>query len=147
MKRQKHTPEEFTSIINGFRMQHQGEEFTSGEICKKLIELGFGKNVAYSIMLHSFPSTRVGNEVKYSLPKEPIHKSIIIGAIQKQRDNAREYARNRKCSQQPVASSLNSALEAVKAAGYRVSKPIFDYERFVKEQPEMVAKYTKYELI
>ena len=147
MKRQKHTPEEFTSILNGFRMQHQGEEFTSGEMCKKLVEIGFGKNVAYSIMLHSFPATRIGNEVRYTLPKEPIHKSIIIGAIQKQKENAKMYARNKKCPQQPVVSSLDSALAAVQAAGFRVSKPVFDYERFSKENPEMVVKYTKYELI
>lgn len=144
MKRKKYNSEELTSIINGFRMQHQGEEFTSGEICKKLVEIGFGKNVAYSIMLKSFPSTRVGNEVRYTLPKEPIHKSIIIGAIQKQRENAKVYARNKK---QPISNALDSALAAVQAAGYRVSKPVFDYERFSKENPGMVAKYTKYELI
>lgn len=143
-KREKHTPEEFTSIINGFRIQHQNETFTSGELCKKLVDLGFGKNVAYAIMRKSFPSTRVGNEVKYTLPKEPIHKSIIIASIQKQRENAKVYARNKK---QSTASTLDSALAAVQAAGYRISKPIFDYERFSKENPEMVAKYTKYELI
>lgn len=79
----------------------------------------------------------MGTTTVYEIPKEPIHKSIIIGAIQKQRDNAREYARNKKCSQQPVISSLDSALAAVQAAGYRVSKPIFDYERFAEEHSEM----------
>ena len=143
----KHSLEELTSIINGFRMQHQDDTFTSGELCKKLIELGFGKNVAYAIMLKAFPSTKMGQTVVYGIPKEPIHKSVIVGAIQKQRDHAREYAHNRKYSQQPVVSSLDSALAAVQAAGYRVSKPIFDYERFAKEHPEMVSKYTKYELI
>ena len=147
MKKEKHTPEEFTSIINGFRMQHQNDTFTSGELSKKLMDLGFGKNVAYAIMLKSFPSTKIGQTTVYEIPKEPIHKSVIVGAIQKQRDHAREYAHNRKCPQQSVVSSLDSALAAVQAAGYRVSKPIFDYERFAKEHPEMVAKYTKYELI
>lgn len=144
---EKHSSEELTSIINGFRIQNQGNTFTSGELCKKLIELGFGKNVAYAIMLKSFPSTKMGQTVVYGIPKEPIHKSVIVGAIQKQRDNAKEYARNRKCPQQPVVSNLDAALETIKAAGYRISKPIFDYERFAKEHPEMVAKYTKYELI
>lgn len=143
----KHSSDELTSIVNGFRMQHQDDTFTSGELCKKLMELGFGKNVAYAIMLKAFPSTKMGQTVVYGIPKEPIHKSVIIAAIQKQRDNAREYARNKKSPQQPVVSSLDSALAAVQAAGYRVSKPIFDYERFAKEHPEMVAKYTKYELI
>ena len=149
MKRQKKTPEEFTSILNGFRMQHQGEEFTSSELCKKLVELGFGKNVAYSIMLKSFPFVRVGNEVKYTLPKEPIHKSIVLGAIQKQRDLARGYAqeRKKKLSVASTVSTLDSALEAVKAAGYRISKPVFDHERFAKEHPEIAAQYIKYENI
>lgn len=143
----KHSLDELISIVNGFRMQHQDDTFTSGELCKKLMELGFGKNVAYAIMLKAFPSTKMGQTVVYGIPKEPIHKSVVIGAIQKQRDNAREYARNRKCPQQPVVSNLDAALETIKAAGYHVSKPIFDYERFAKEHPEMVAKYTKYELI
>lgn len=143
----KHSSDELTSIVNGFRMQHQDDTFTSGELCKKLMELGFGKNVAYAIMLKAFPSTKMGQTVVYGIPKEPIHKSVIITAIQKQRDHAREYARNKKSPQQPVVSNLDSALAAVQAAGYRVSKPIFDYERFAKEHPEMVAKYTKYELI
>ena len=147
MKGEKHSSDELTSIINGFRMQHQDDTFTSGELCKKLIELGFGKNVAYAIMLKAFPSTKMGQTVMYGIPKEPIHKSVVIAAIQKQREHAREYARNKKCPQQPVVSNLDSALAAVQAAGYRVSKPIFDYERFSKEHPEMVAKYTKYELI
>ena len=147
MQKEKHTPEEFTSIINGFRMKHQNDTFTSGELCKNLMELGFGKNVAYAIMLKAFPSAKIGQTTVYEIPKEPIHKSVIIGAIQKQRENAREYARNKKSPQQPVVSTLDSALAAVKAAGYHVSKPIFDYERFAKEYPEMVAKYTKYELI
>lgn len=147
MQREKHTPEEFTSIINGFRIQNQGNTFTSGELSKELMDLGFGKNVAYAIMLKSFPSIKMGQTTVYEIPKEPIHKSVIVGAIQKQRDHAKEYARNRKCPQQPVVSSLDSALEAIKAAGYHVSKPIFDYERFAQEHPEMVAKYTKYELI
>ena len=147
MKKQKHSPEEFTSIINGFRMQHQNDTFTSSELSKELMDLGFGKNVAYAIMLKSFPSTKIGQTTVYEIPKEPIHKSVVTAAIQKQREHAREYARNRKCPQQPVVSTLDSALAAVQAAGYRVSKPVFDYERFSKENPEMVAKYTKYELI
>lgn len=145
----KHSSDELTSIVNGFRMQHQDDTFTSGELCKKLIELGFGKNVAYAIMLKAFPSTKMGQTVVYGIPKEPIHKSVIIGAIQKQRDLARGYARERKkkLSVAPTVSALDSALEAVKAAGYRISKPVFDHERFAKEHPEIAAQYIKYENI
>lgn len=147
MKREKRTPEELSSIINGYRMQHQNDTFTSGELASNLVILGFSKNIAYRIM-KSFPSEKVGCSTIYQLPKEPINVNLIANCIKEEQKFMRDYNKRNHNSKKNKEIDVNSALKAVRAAGYQIRKIVgFDMERFSKENPEMYKKYLKYEII
>lgn len=147
MKREKRTPEELSSIINGYRMQHQNDTFTSGELASNLVILGFSKNIAYRIM-KSFLSEKVGCSTIYQLPKEPINVNLIANCIKEEQKFMRDYNKRNHNSKKNKEIDVNSALKAVRAAGYQIRKIVgFDMERFSKENPEMYKKYLKYEII
>ena len=148
MKRLSKTPEELSSIINGYRMQHQNETFTSGELASNLVILGFSKNIAYRIMKF-FPSEKVGCSTIYQLPKEPINVNLIANCIKDEKKFMNDYYNKRiHNSRKKKEVDVNVALEAVRAAGYQIRKIVgFDMERFSKENPEMYRKYLKYEIV
>lgn len=141
------TVEELTKILNEFRTSHLNKTFTSSELVKELMSVGFGKNVAYYVIKKSFPFEKMGSTVLYTCPKEPVLKGIVVGAIQKQRDNANMYHRRKK---EGVKNELSEqeALKVLAGKGYQIHRCVgFDVDRFKKENPELYNKYLKYELI
>jgi hypothetical protein len=147
MKKPTRTPEELSSIINGFRMKYQNDAFTSSELASNLVILGFSKNIAYRIM-KSFPSKKVGCSTIYQLPKEHINVDLIANCIKEEQKFMRDYNKRNYSSKKNKEIDVNSALKAVRAAGYQIRKIVgFDMEKFSKENPEMYKKYLKYEII
>ena len=147
MKKIRKTEEELWEALNTFRMSHINKTFTSSEIIKELMNLGFGKNVAYNIIKKSFPFERMGNIVLYTCPKESIYKNIVIGAIQKQRDDANNYHKRKKENIQKELSE-QEALKVLSSRGYQIRKCVgFDVDRFKRENPELYLKYLKYETV
>ena len=138
--------EEKTKALNEFRMNSQNRVFTRPELVDELKKLGFNSSIIGGI-IPKFPFEVMGNSKLYSVPREPIHKSIISGVYQKFIDYKKKSV-NKTKSQKENALSEEQALSILSAKGYQIRKCIgFDLERFQKENPVLYRKYLKYEVV
>ena len=137
--------EELTKKLNEFRMSHLNKTFLSSELNEKLIELGFNKSAAGAISNKCFPYERLGKQRLYSMPKDPIHKGLVIGVYQKNRSYALKSYHSKKESMNDKMNE-EEALQLLSSKGYQIRKCVgFDLEKFKNENPILYKKYLKYE--
>ena len=142
--RTKVNTEALTQSLNEFRMSSLGKTFTTEQLKSKLMSLGFNKNTACYIMQHYFPFEKMGNSRLYEVPKDPIHKSILVTIYKKQREYRKEHS-NSICN---ADNPEEEALKLLASKGYEIRRCVgFDIERFASENPVLYRKYLKYETI
>lgn len=69
--------DELVKKINEFRMSNLKKTFTRDELYESLYKLGFNKVLCH-YMMKNFPFEKMGTSKLYGIPKDPIHKSVII---------------------------------------------------------------------
>ena len=137
--------EELTRRLNEFRMSNLNKTFLSSELNKELVQLGFNKGTAGMICNKCFPYEKLGNQRLYSIPKDPIHKGLVVSVYQKNRDYASKSYHSKK---ETVNNKINEedALKLLSSKGYQIRKCVgFDLEKFRLENPVLYKKYLKYE--
>ena len=137
---------ELTGKLNKFRIENTDRIFTSEQLINDLKELGFNKHIAIAIC-SILPKEKVGRNKLYQFPKTPIHVSEVQALFNRMNSYNKKHYEKVSGKISSNNDSIDVALATVQAAGFRVSKPVFDFERFKREQPEMLALYTRYEVI
>jgi Holliday junction resolvasome RuvABC DNA-binding subunit len=133
--------------LNEFRMANLNKSFTGAELNEALVALGFKSYDASRIAQKCFPFEYMGKNRLYEVPKEPIHKSILISINNKATESVKKCQAFHKAKVQ-MELTEEAALAALQAKGYQIRKCVgFDLERFAKENPVLYKKYLKYEII
>lgn len=80
--------DEMTLKLNQFREQNVKKTLTSQELGESLHNLGFSKTVSSAIAQKCFSYELIGKDRSrlYEVPKEPIHKNILIGIYKRMND-------------------------------------------------------------
>ena len=143
--------EEMTLKLNQFRDQNVGKTLTSQELGESLYNLGFSKTVSSAIAQKCFAYELIGKDRSrlYEVPKEPIHKSILVGIYKRMNDY---NAKRRDSSPKPaVAVKDNSKVEQQQAwdtlvkAG--VIKPKFNLTILKTKYPKVYLDCLEYEIV
>ena len=132
-----------TAKLNKFRMEKSENLFTADQLIDELKQLGFSVGVSCAIR-SLFDSEKVGKARLYKAPITPIK----IGQLENIYNRMNSYGKKYREKKTPDnTSSIEEAMKAIKAAGYRISQPVFDIDRFIRENPELVKKYTIYKVL
>ena len=142
--------EEMTLKLNQFREQNVKKTLTSPELIETLHNLGFAKTVASAIAQKCFAYELIGKDRSrlYEVPKEPIHKSILIGIYKRMNDYNTKY---RDSSPKPTVAKDNSKVEQQQAwdtlvkAG--VIKPKFNLTTLKTKYPKVYLDCLEYEIV
>lgn len=131
--------------LNEFRMTSLTKTFTGAELGEKLMNLGFNRIISSAIAQKCFPYEKLGKGRLYEVPKEPIHKSILVGLYNRQN----EYNRKIRSPKQSVIESpenkTQEAWDTLIEAG--VIKPKFNLSRLKAEYPAIYLKCLDYEIV
>lgn len=144
MGRRKVDVESLTRKLNEFRMSAINRTFTNEELYESLRALGFNK-VTCGYIAGTLPYEKIGQSKLYSMPKDPIHKSVIAGFYSKQAKQRREcYNKAKLVNNESITEK--AALDLLNAKGYQIRKVIgFDLNHFQKDNPSLYKKYLIYE--
>lgn len=142
--------EEMTFKLNQFREQNVKKTLTSPELIEALHNLGFAKTVASAIAQKCFAYELIGKDRSrlYEVPKEPIHKNILIGIYKRMNDY---NTKRRDPSPKPTVAKDNSKVEQQQAwdtlvkAG--VIKPKFNLTTLKTKYPKVYLDCLEYEII
>ena len=142
--------EEMTLKLNQFREQNVKKTLTSPELIETLHSLGFSKTVASAIAQKCFSYELIGKDRSrlYEVPKEPIHKSILIGIYKR----VNEYNNRRKSnSSKPTMVKKNPMAEQQQAwdtlVNAGVIKPKFNLTTLKTKYPKVYLDCLEYELV
>lgn len=152
--------DELTKKLNEFRMANLKKSYTSEELHAALKELGFVRTISSILAQKCFPFETINGKRLYGVPKDPIHKNIIINAYA----HVNNY--NRKIRNQPLIKEKNvltgvdmfrekmdeqkvrEAIALLSSKGYRIQKPLgLDTKQLLVDHPELAKKYMRYDTI
>lgn len=152
--------DELTKKLNEFRMTNLKKSYTSEELHAALKPLGFARTISSIIAQKCFPYETINGKRLYGIPKDPIHKNIIINAYA----HVNNY--NRKIRNKPLIKEKNISvgvdmflqkMEEQKIAeysrflierGFKVQRPLgLDTKQLLKDHPELAKTYMRYENI
>lgn len=148
--------DELTKKINEFRMANLKKSYTSEELHAALKPLGFARTISSILAQKCFPYETINGKRLYGIPKDPIHKNIVV--------NAYTYVNNynRKHRNQPLVKNISTgvdmfrekmeeqkvreAIALLSSKGYRIQKPLgLDTKQLLADHPELARTYMRYE--
>lgn len=118
--------------FNAFREYNQGKHFKGGEILDILHKIGLPRNLSFrAIALNNglIEKTGKGKKTRWSFPKEPVYYAKIENTIAEYKRRQKQYSiRKQKVSIVEKADSEQIAIDVLKALGYKIYKPVTNYE-------------------
>lgn len=137
--------EELTKKLNEFRMNSLNKTFTSRELQDEINRLGFTRTIASAIMQKNFPYEKMGGSTRlYSVPKEPIHKSLIESFYKSARVKRNDYNRNKNNSSDSTVISEQQAWDKLVEVGIIRTK--FNLNTLKSKYPKVYLDCLEYEI-
>ena len=130
-----------TEDFNLLRSQLANKEFAAEQMYKMCHNIGISRHL-YNNMLRMgfFGSRKEGVRNIYWFKDEPVYKD-------KMKTCCRTYSKPSKKEVLPVLTE-ESAINLLKSAGYKISKPVgFDVDSLKEENPDIFWKYVKLEIL
>ena len=133
----KLNPEELCKKYNTIRQANQNRRFLSDEIGTLLSRNGFNSKIVNLMKKYNyFKVYKEGTRKYYVFPEQPIYVAQFQTLLTKFRAVGQKQ-------ETPVSESdINSAIQLLKAHGYRIQKEEgLDVKALQKEQPAIFEKY------
>ncbi len=132
--------------LNEFRMSNVGKTLVGSELRESLMALGFSKAEASGIAQKAFPYEQMGKNRLYEVPKEPIHKNVLIALNKRANDYTKKSSHNDK--ETPRTDSpltQQKAWDTLVEAG--IIKAKFNLNTLKAKYPKVYLECLEYELV
>lgn len=130
-------PKTICEKFNLCRLQNLKKSFDVDELEKVLASFGIKKHIVNKLRLSNVFVIRVEahNRKLYSFMETPLYFAQLASILKS------EPKKHRPAEKFTEAE----AIAYLEKKGYKVTRPVIDWERLRKENPDLIAKYTSWE--